>query len=96
MPVSVCQLSDGSVEHPHSCRLASQSSISTHLSTSLEHVMNVMAYHPKYLHCFQQAHYYLMHEDGPLPYHDRHYIAIMVSNCVLLTAVIWTTHIVSL
>ena len=42
--------------------------------------MSVMAYHPKYLHCFQQTHYYLMHEDGSLPFDVRHYIAIMVSH----------------
>jgi len=39
-----------------------------------------MNYHPKYLHCFQQTHYYLMHDDGPLPFDYRHYIAIMVSS----------------
>lgn len=41
--------------------------------------MNVMAYHPNYLQCFQRTHYYLMHEDGSLPFDYRHYIAIMVS-----------------
>lgn len=74
------QLADGESERPHFCRLASQSSISSHLSASLEHVMSVMSFHPKYLHCFQQTHYYLMHEDGSLPFQYRHYIAVMVSS----------------
>jgi len=77
--VSVFQL-DVDSERPHYSRLTSQSSISSHLSTSIDHVMSVMSHHPKYLHCFQRTHYYLMHEDGSLPFDYRHYIAIMVSH----------------
>jgi len=70
---------DRDAEQPHYSRLTSQSSISSRLSVSVEHVMKVMEYHPKYLQCFQRAHYYLMHDDGSLPFDYRHYIAIMVS-----------------
>ena len=89
LPVCMClclcvlQLASDA-ERRQYCRLTSQSSISSHLSTSVEHVMCVMAHHPKYLHCFQQTHYYLMHEDGSLPFDYRHYIAIMVSYLRLL------------
>jgi len=92
MYVCGIQLADGDAERPHYCRLASQSSISSHLSTSLEHVMSVMAYHPKYLHCFQQTHYYLMHEDGSLPFDFRHYIAIMVSRLSVTVTVPLTAY----
>ena len=78
-------------EDAHCSRLTSQSAISSHLFASLEHVMNVMAYHPKYLQCFQRTHYYLMHEDGSLPFDYRHYIAIMVSTqcCHLYTCLLF-------
>jgi len=55
----------------------------------LEHVFQVMSYHPKYLECFMRMQQYLMYGDGPLPFSYRHYIAIMVSedasclNCCL-------------
>ena len=44
----------------------------------LEHMFQVMSYHPKYLECFMRIQQYLMYGDGPLPFSYRHYIAIMV------------------
>uniref|UniRef100_K7FUG6 Sestrin 2 n=1 Tax=Pelodiscus sinensis TaxID=13735 RepID=K7FUG6_PELSI len=38
----------------------------------------VMGLHPEYLASFWKRLYLLLHMDGPLPYHKRHYIAIMV------------------
>jgi len=77
--VCVCGFKLGSdIERRHFDRMTSLSSISSYLSASMEHIMSVMAHHPKYLHCFQQTHYYLMLEDGSLPLDYRHYIAIMV------------------
>jgi len=48
----------------------------------LEHMFQVMSYHPKYLECFVRVHQYLMYGDGPLPFSYRHYIAIMVTMCL--------------
>ena len=45
----------------------------------VEHMSQLMGYHPDYLHCFQKAQNYILRGDGPLPYDYRHYIAIMVS-----------------
>jgi len=45
----------------------------------LEHMFQVMSYHPKYLECFIRIQQYLMYGDGPLPFTYRHYIAIMVN-----------------
>ncbi|KAH3735446.1 sestrin-1-like isoform X2 [Dreissena polymorpha] len=45
----------------------------------LDHVTQVMAYHPDYLACFLRTQQYLLRGDGPLPYHYRHYIAIMAA-----------------
>ena len=45
----------------------------------LEHLHQVMGYHPQYLEAFVKTQNYLLREDGPLPFHYRHYIAIMVS-----------------
>ena len=45
----------------------------------LDHVTQLMGYHPEYLDCFLKTQQYLLRGDGPLPYHFRHYIAIMVS-----------------
>jgi sestrin len=67
------------MEREHYGPRTSQSSICSQLSASMEHVMHIMAYHPKYRRCFQHTHYYLMHEDGPLPFDYRHYIAIMAA-----------------
>lgn len=49
----------------------------------LDHVTQVMGYHPDYLDCFLRTQQYLLRGDGPLPYHYRHYIAIMVREPVL-------------
>jgi len=45
----------------------------------LEHMIQVMGYHPHYLESFLKTQQYLLRGDGPLPYDYRHYIAIMVS-----------------
>lgn len=45
----------------------------------VDHVAMVMGLHPQYLSSFWKTQYLLLRMDGPLPYHKRHYIAIMVS-----------------
>ncbi|ESO84167.1 hypothetical protein LOTGIDRAFT_155490 [Lottia gigantea] len=40
-------------------------------------IIQLMSYHPDYLDCFLKTQHYLLHEDGPLPFDYRHYIAIM-------------------
>ena len=45
----------------------------------LDHITQMMGYHPDYLDCFLRTQQYLLRGDGPLPYHYRHYIAIMVN-----------------
>ena len=42
----------------------------------LEHMVQVMGYHPQYLECFLKTQQYMLRGDGPLPYDYRHYIAI--------------------
>ncbi|XP_035168783.1 sestrin-2 isoform X1 [Oxyura jamaicensis] len=39
----------------------------------------VMGLHPQYLSSFWKTQYLLLRMDGPLPYHKRHYIAIMAA-----------------
>jgi len=46
----------------------------------LDHVTQVMGYHPDYLDCFLRTQQFLLRGDGPLPYHYRHYIAVLVSS----------------
>ncbi|XP_074832531.1 sestrin-2 isoform X2 [Carettochelys insculpta] len=43
----------------------------------VDNVTMVMGLHPEYLASFWKTQYLLLHMDGPLPYHKRHYIAIM-------------------
>ena len=50
----------------------------------LEHVFQVMAYHPIYLEHFLRAHHHVLYGDGPLPFNYRHYIAIMVSSYTII------------
>ena len=38
----------------------------------------VMSHHPQYLDIFQKAQAFILRGDGPLPFHYRHFIAIMV------------------
>ena len=45
----------------------------------LEHMTQVMGYHPKYLDVFLRTQHYMLRGNGPLPYNYRHYIALMVS-----------------
>eukprot|EP00061_Rhincodon_typus_P016600 g44905.t1 len=44
----------------------------------LDGVVQLMGCHPQYLESFLKTQHYLLHMDGPLPFHYRHYIAIMV------------------
>ena len=45
----------------------------------LDHVTQVMGYHPAYLDHFLKTQNFILRGDGPLPYDYRHYIAIMAS-----------------
>lgn len=46
----------------------------------LDHVTQVIGYHPKYLgHFLGTQTFIMMADDGPLPYEYRNYLAIMVS-----------------
>jgi hypothetical protein len=42
-------------------------------------VSQVMGYHTSYLDHFLKTQNFILRGDGPLPFHYRHYIAIMVS-----------------
>ncbi|XP_050295323.1 sestrin homolog isoform X2 [Anthonomus grandis grandis] len=45
----------------------------------LDHVSQVMGYHPSYLEKFLQTQNFILSRDGPLPFDYRHYIAIMAA-----------------
>lgn len=45
----------------------------------VDNITMVMGLHPQYLSSFWKTQCLLLRMDGPLPYHKRHYIAIMVS-----------------
>ncbi|XP_062917115.1 sestrin-3-like [Mobula hypostoma] len=45
----------------------------------LDGVVQLMGCHPQYLESFLKTQHYLLHMDGPLPFHYRHYIAIMAA-----------------
>lgn len=45
----------------------------------LDHVSQVIGYHPSYLEHFLKIQTFIMQGDGPLPYDYRHYLAIIVS-----------------
>ncbi|XP_050787961.1 sestrin-2 isoform X2 [Gopherus flavomarginatus] len=45
----------------------------------VDNITMVMGLHPEYLASFWKTQYLLLHLDGPLPYHKRHYIAIMAA-----------------
>lgn len=45
----------------------------------LDHVSQVIDYHPKYLQQFLKTQNFIMRGDGPLSFEYRHYLAIMVS-----------------
>lgn len=47
----------------------------------LDHVTQVIGYHPSYLEHFLKIQTFIMQGDGPLPYDYRHYLAIIVSIC---------------
>lgn len=45
----------------------------------LDHVSQVMGYHPSYLDHFLKTQNFILRGDGPLPFDYRHYIAIMAA-----------------
>ncbi|XP_072404062.1 sestrin-2 isoform X2 [Chiloscyllium punctatum] len=45
----------------------------------VDNVTMVMGMHSQYLESFWKTQYYLLQMDGPLPYHYRHYIAVMAA-----------------
>ncbi|MBN3322963.1 SESN3 protein, partial [Atractosteus spatula] len=45
----------------------------------LDSITQQMGYHPQYLESFLRTQHYILHMDGPLPLHYRHYIAIMAA-----------------
>lgn len=49
-----------------------------------EPITVMLELHPTYLHIFKQSIVSMFYGDGPLPYHHRHYLAIMVSELRLL------------
>ncbi|XP_008191036.2 sestrin homolog [Tribolium castaneum] len=48
-------------------------------SNRLDHVSQVMGYHTSYLDHFLKTQNFILRGDGPLPFHYRHYIAIMAA-----------------
>jgi sestrin len=50
----------------------------------LDHVTQVMGYHPTYLDVFLRTQNFILRGDGPLPYDYRHFIAIMVRAFVVV------------
>nr|XP_006813000.1 PREDICTED: sestrin-1-like [Saccoglossus kowalevskii] len=54
--------------------------IDVFLQTSrLDHITQVMGFHPQYLEHFFRTQNFMLRGDGPLPYDYRHYIAIMAA-----------------
>ncbi|XP_067945667.1 sestrin-1-like isoform X2 [Watersipora subatra] len=45
----------------------------------LDHLTQIMGFHPQYLACFLRTQNKLLRADGPLPYSHRHYIAIIAA-----------------
>lgn len=56
----------------------------------LDHLYQVLNYHPKYITVFLDTHNFLLRGIGPIPYDQRCYIGIMVSHC--LKEYIWVTN----
>ncbi|TPP67604.1 Sestrin [Fasciola gigantica] len=53
----------------------------------LENYICVMGYHPEYLECFMKLQAHLFHADLPIPYPDRHYLAVLAAaelRCIYL------------
>ncbi|XP_053564577.1 sestrin-3 isoform X2 [Bombina bombina] len=48
-------------------------------SGRMDNITKVMSLHPQYLESFLRTQFYMLRMEGPLPYHYRHYIAIMAS-----------------
>ncbi|VDL95651.1 unnamed protein product [Schistocephalus solidus] len=45
----------------------------------LENFIQVLGYHPEFLESFLKTHEHLFHGDLPMPYPDRHYLAILAA-----------------
>ncbi|CAH8516815.1 unnamed protein product [Dicrocoelium dendriticum] len=53
----------------------------------LENYICVMGFHPEYLECYMKMQAHLFHADLPLPYPDRHYLAVLAASeqrCIYL------------
>ena len=48
-----------------------------------------MSYHSQYLEIFNRSQAFILRGDGPLPFHYRHYIAIMVIVECAVTVTQW-------
>ncbi|XP_038058705.1 sestrin-1-like isoform X1 [Patiria miniata] len=48
-------------------------------SNRLDHLTTVMGLHPSYLEAFLRTQDFMLRGDGPLPFHYRHFIAIMAT-----------------
>lgn len=53
----------------------------------LDHVSQVIGYHPSYLEHFLKIQTFIMQGDGPLPYDYRHYLAIIVSKMISISVI---------
>lgn len=60
----------------------------------LDHVSQVIGYHPSYLEHFLKIQTFIMQGDGPLPYDYRHYLAIIVSKHHFYCAIYITIHFI--
>jgi sestrin 1/3 len=54
----------------------------------LDHVTQVIGYHPRYLEHYLKTQKFVMDSDGPLPFDYRHYLAIIVSNRHMISRVL--------
>lgn len=52
----------------------------SYISPQQDYVTKVLSYHPRYLRTFLAMRQSLLEGDGPLPYDQRYFIAIMVSH----------------
>lgn len=59
--------------------------------SELDHVTQVIGYHPSYLEHFLKIQNFILRGDGPLPYAYRHYLAIMVSQSIASIIIYYRT-----
>ncbi|CAG5121628.1 unnamed protein product [Candidula unifasciata] len=72
----ICQIVPADTEDEQTHAVFTDAFIQNH---RLDHVSQVMGYHPDYLRNFHTTQNFILREDGPLPYDYRHYIAIIAS-----------------